>query len=190
MKNTNLKLISDLNNFAYNKTHINYLFDIITKIINFPKTKEKVHYSIEKNNQNKIIVISNPMQFIYQGINYIIPIKIIIMPKVPQEPPKFILILEKGYILNFKNKDINPKLKQIQTKSLLNWNKNANIETVMKEIFDSFSKNCPICKILQLNSSKKGLLSQINSVYILRKVISLLRERNLYIIKIYKRKLI
>ena len=80
-ESNNLKLISDLKKCCYDKKMINYLSNMINKILNYPKKTGNVNYSIKIINKNKIIVISDPMLIQSKETNQIVQIKLILCQK-------------------------------------------------------------------------------------------------------------
>ena len=145
-KNINLQVKRDLNNCCYEPKMKDYLYNIIMKILNYPKQFTKALHSIKTMNQKKILMVLYPMNILFNGKAQKVPIEIYIMPQIPLEPPLFFLKIEKGSEVNINNKDIDPTTNKIMINSLKNWNQNSNIEIIMKDIYMSFSKTFPICK--------------------------------------------
>ena len=82
----------------------------------------------------------------FGGRNFMVPIQIYIMRNVPYEPPQFFLEIVQGSAANATNKDIDVNTNRIMTNSLRSWNQYSTIDTVMNEIYASFSKTFPIYK--------------------------------------------
>ena len=121
--------------------------------MNIKKSKEGPNpkYSIENYNNDKIIMISFPMNIVYKNKNNIILLKIYLIKGLPLFPPKIFLDLKPNVKINPLNKNVDSKTGEIQTLMLKNWYENIKIENIINEISNSFSQNFPF---LQENPSK------------------------------------
>ena len=121
--------------------------------MNIKKSKEgpDPKYSIENYNNDKIIMISFPMNIVYKNKNNIIVLKIYLIKGLPLFPPKIFLDFKPNVKINPLNKNVDSKTGEIQTLMLKNWYENIKIENIINEISNSFSQNFPF---LQENPSK------------------------------------
>lgn len=138
------KIKSELNNCSYEEGKKDYLFNMITQILDHPKKSYKAKFTTKTLNKSKIIVIYYPMNVFFQGKNCKVPIQINISERLPYEPPQIYLEQEKDFIINKINKDIDPNKRKVITKTLKKWNPDSNIITVMDEIYSSFSNIFPL----------------------------------------------
>ena len=141
-----LILRSELNDCCYDPKMRDYLQGLIIRIMNYPKKAMQCRHFVKIMDQKKIMMIWYPLNILFANKNYSIPIQIYITKNIPYEPPQIFLELKKGTGVNPKNKDIDPKNNRIMTKTLRSWNQNSNIENVLGEIFESFSRLFPIYK--------------------------------------------
>jgi len=141
-----LILRSELNDCCYDPKMRDYLQGLIIRIMNYPKKAIQCRHFVKIMDQKKIMMIWYPLNILFANKNYSIPIQIYITKNIPYEPPQIFLELKKGTGVNPKNKDIDPKNNRIMAKTLRSWNQNSNIENVLGEIFESFSRLFPIYK--------------------------------------------
>ena len=172
------KIRTEISNCSYDESIKDYLFNIITQILDYPKKSSKVKFTTKSLNKSKIIMVNYPMNISFQGKNYKVPIQIDISQRLPYEPPQVYLEQEKGFILNKNNKDIDSNKCRVITNTLRNWNPNSDIITVMDEIYSSFSTIFPFVGENKNKANKINIdLNSINSSYILEAIISHLYER-------------
>ena len=90
------------------------------------------------------IIIYYSMRISLLNQKYNVPIKIVLMKDIPNEPPKFFIPLKERIGINKNNKDIDQTTFRIMTKTLRSWNQFSNIENVLDEIYESFTSHFPI----------------------------------------------
>ena len=172
------KIRKEISNCPYDENIKDYLYNMITQIIDYPKKSSKAKYDTKIINRTKIIIVYYPMNISIQDKNYKVPLKIHIMQHLPYDPPQFYLEPEKGFIINKINTDIIPDKLRVITDKLKNWNPNSNIIELMDEVYTSFSNNFPLIKQDKKSNDKINVdLNKINSSYIFDTIISLLKEK-------------
>ena len=147
-----------LENCNYYSDRIDYILDMVMKIINYPKKAEEgLDYFVEKICYQNIFYINYPMNIPFdQKNNFCVHILIYIMKNIPYVSPKIFLDIPASCCPNYNNKNIiNYSSGQIMTNTLKNWKENSDIITVMDEIFVSFSNQFPIYKN---NSNNKKII--------------------------------
>ena len=145
-QNSIIRVRTELNDCSYDPSMKDYLANLIVSTMNFPKKNSQVRHFIKNMGQNKIVMIWYPMSIPFAGKNYNVPLQIYIMRNVPYEPPQIFLEVVQGSAANPSNKDIDPNNNRIMTNSLRNWNQYSTMDSVMNEIYNSFSRVFPIYK--------------------------------------------
>ena len=145
-QNSILRIRTELNECSYNQNMKDYLANLIMSLINYPKKTSQVRPFIKIMGGNKIIMVWYPMAVPFMGKSYNVPLQIYIMKNLPYEPPQIFLEVTQGSGANPKNTDIDPNNNRIMTNSLRNWNQFSIMDSVMNEIFNSFSRNFPLYK--------------------------------------------
>ena len=145
-QNTLIRLREELNQCSYDPRMKDYLSNLIYAAMNYPKKHQPPRHFIKNMGANRVIMVWYPMSVPFGGRNFMIPIQIYIMRNVPYEPPQFFLEIVQGSAANATNKDIDVNTNRIMTNSLRSWNQYSTIDTVMNEIYASFSKTFPIYK--------------------------------------------
>ena len=145
-QNTKLNLGNLLNECNYTESNKDYIINMVMQILDFPKKVIKPKFFKQNQNEDQIIMVWYVMSIPFREKNYNVPLNIFIGKKVPYEPPQIVIEYIKGYAINPNNRDIIPNTGTIMTKTLKNWNQYSNIETVLNEIFYSFSTVFPIYK--------------------------------------------
>ena len=158
-----IKLRNELKECSYEQSMKDYLSNMIIRIMNYPKKRSQSRYYIKEIDQKKIMMILYPMSVPFMNKNYNIPIQIYIMKNIPYEPPQIFLEVVQGSAANANNKDIDQNNNRIMTKTLRTWNQYSNIETVLEEIFESFSKVFPLYK--KKSNQQKPSPNQNNGEY-------------------------
>ena len=158
-----IKLRNELKECSYEQSMKDYLSNMIIRIMNYPKKRSQSRYYIKEIDQKKIMMILYPMSVPFMNKNYNIPIQIYIMKNIPYEPPQIFLEVVQGSAANANNKDIDQNNNRIMTKTLRTWNQYSNIETVLDEIFESFSKVFPLYK--KKSNQQNPSPNQNNGVY-------------------------
>ena len=141
-----LSLKKELNECSYARSMTDYLANMIIRIMNYPKKTIPPRYFVKVTEQNKIIFIWYPMSVPFKTKNFNIPIQIFITKNIPYEPPQIFLEVGQGSAPSTLNKDIDQNNNRIMTQGLRNWNQYSNVENVLGEIFESFSKAFPLYK--------------------------------------------
>ena len=141
-----LSLKKELNECSYARSMTDYLANMIIRIMNYPKKTIPSRYFVKVTEQNKIIFIWYPMSVPFKNKNFNIPIQIFITKNIPYEPPQIFLEVGQGSAPSTLNKDIDQNNNRIMTQGLRNWNQYSNVENVLGEIFESFSKAFPLYK--------------------------------------------
>ena len=141
-----LSLKKELNECSYARSVTDYLANMIIRIMNYPKKTIPSRYFVKVTEQNKIIFIWYPMSVPFKNKNFNIPIQIFITKNIPYEPPQIFLEVGQGSAPSTLNKDIDQNNNRIMTQGLRNWNQYSNVENVLGEIFESFSKAFPLYK--------------------------------------------
>ena len=174
------KIRTEISNSSYDENIKDYLFNMITQILDYPKKNSKAKFTTKSLNRSKIIMVYYPMNISFEGKDYKIPIQIYISQRLPYEPPQVYLEQEKGFTINKSNKDIVPNKYGVITNALKNWNPNSNIITVMDEIFSSFSNIFPFIKENNniKHTDKINIdFNLIKSSYIFEAIISYIKEK-------------
>ena len=146
-QNEKIDIISKVNSCDYLPAMKEYIINMISQILDFPRKTVKPRYFIQNKNNEKIIMIWYPMSIPFMQKNYNIPIKIYIPKHVPSLPPQIEIEVNQGFAINHANKNILPNTTTIMTKILYNWNMYSSIEDIMNEIYQSFCLNFPIYKL-------------------------------------------
>ena len=141
-----ISLKKELNECSYARSMTDYLANMIIRIMNYPKKTIPSRYFVKVTEQNKIIFIWYPMSVPFKNKNFNIPIQIFITKNIPYEPPQIFLEVGQGSAPSTLNKDIDQNNNRIMTQGLRNWNQYSNVENVLGEIFESFSKAFPLYK--------------------------------------------
>ena len=141
-----ISLKKELNECSYARSMTDYLANMIIRIMNYPKKTIPPRYFVKVTEQNKIIFIWYPMSVPFKNKNFNIPIQIFITKNIPYEPPQIFLEVGQGSAPSTLNKDIDQNNNRIMTQGLRNWNQYSNVENVLGEIFESFSKAFPLYK--------------------------------------------
>ena len=110
--------------------------------MNYPNRGNKAENYVENLYGNKIIIIYYSMRISLFNKKYNVHIKIVSMKDIPNEHPKFFIPMKER--ININNKDIDQTTFRIMTKTLRSWNQYSNIETVLDEIYESFTSHFPI----------------------------------------------
>ena len=175
------KIRKEISNCSYDEGIKDYLFSIINQILDYPRKNSKAKFTTKTINKSKIIIVYYPMEILLEGKNFKVPIQINVSQRLPYEPPQIYLEKEKDFIINKINKDIFPNNYKVITNSLKNWNPDSNINTIMDEIYSSFSNNFPFIKEnknIKEEANKINVdLNAINSLYILEAIISNIKEK-------------
>lgn len=145
-QNPLIKLRAELNECCYEQRMKDYLADVILRIMNFPKKTSEGRHFTKAISEGKIMMIWYPMSVPFLNRNYSVPLIIYIMRNFPYDAPQFFLEIAQGSEVNSKNTDINPYTKRIMTNTLRQWNYYSNVESVLNEIFQSFSRIFPLYK--------------------------------------------
>ena len=145
-QNSIIRVRTELNDCSYDPSMKDYLANLIVSTMNFPKKNTQVRHFIKNMGQNKIVMIWYPMSVPFAGKNYNVPLQIYIMRNVPYEPPQIFLEVVQGSAANPNNKDVDPNNNRIMTNSLRNWSQYSTMDSVMNEIYNSFSRVFPIYK--------------------------------------------
>ena len=145
-QNPLINLRSELNECCYEQRMKDYLADVILRIMNFPKKTSEGRHFTKTISEGKIMMIWYPMSVPFLNRNYSVPLIIYIMRNFPYDAPQFFLEIAQGSEVNSKNTDINPYTKRIMTNTLRQWNYYSNVESVLNEIFQSFSRIFPLYK--------------------------------------------
>ena len=145
-QNSLIRLRNELNECCYDSSMKDYLSNMIIRIMNYPKKTTQARYFIKVMDLKKIMMVWYPMSVPFMNRNYNVPIQIYIMKNIPYEPPQIFLEVVQGSAASTLNKDIDQNNNRISTKSLRSWNQYSNIENILDEIFESFSKNFPLYK--------------------------------------------
>ena len=139
-----MELIEKLDECCYESNTKDYLIKMIQTIMNYPNRGNKAENYVENLYGNKIIIIYYSMGISIYNKKYNVPIKIVLMKDIPNEPPKFFIPMKECIGINKNNKDIDQTTFRIMTKTLRSWNQFSNIETVLEEIYESFISHFPI----------------------------------------------
>ena len=145
-QNEKINIIRDVNSCDYLPRMKDYIINMITQIIDFPKKSIKPKYLVQNKDNEKSIMIYYVMSIPYMQRNYNVPIKIYINKNVPSLPPQFNIEVVQGFAVNYNNRNILPNTTTIMTPTLHNWNTYSSIDNVMQEIFMSFSQIFPVYK--------------------------------------------
>ena len=143
-QNEKINIIRDVNSCDYLPRMKDYIINMITQIIDFPKKSIKPKYLVQNKDNEKTIMIYYVMSIPYMQRNYSVPIKIYINKNVPSLPPQFNIEVAQGFAVNYNNRNILPNSTTIMTQTLHNWNTYSSIDNVMQEIFMSFSQIFPV----------------------------------------------
>ena len=162
-QNSLIRLRNELNECCYDSSMKDYLSNMIIRIMNYPKKTTQARYFIKVMDLKKIMMVWYPMSVPFMNRNYNVPIQIYIMKNIPYEPPQIFLEVVQGSAASTLNKDIDQNNNRISTKSLRSWNQYSNIENILDEIFESFSKNFPLYK--KKPNQQKPTTNQNNGGY-------------------------
>ena len=154
------------NECNYNSNQIDYILDMILKIINYQKRTKSANYYVTKISQEKLVYIWYPMSITLTKKSYSVPILIFIMKNIPLEAPLIFLdIPEKVKANSFNNNITDLITGQIKTNTLQNWEKDSNIINVMDEIFFSFSQKFPLYIANEsLEPNRKSIFNYLNDL--------------------------
>ena len=155
-----IQLIQDLNKCNYNPSMKDFIINIITQIMDYPKRIIKPIYLPQNLNQDKIIMIYYRMSIPFMGSNYNVPLKIYITKNFPYEPPKICVDYVQGFVFNPNNREININNGEVMTSTLYNWNVYTNIDDVMNEIYMSF---CRVFPIYRPEANNQNLNNSVNA---------------------------
>ena len=158
-----ISLKKELNECSYARSMTDYLANMIIRIMNYPKKTIPSRYFVKVTEQNKIIFIWYPMSVPFKNKNFNIPIQIFITKNIPYEPPQIFLEVGQGSAPSTLNKDIDQNNNRIMTQGLRNWNQYSNVENVLGEIFESFSKAFPLYKKKPTQQQTPGLTPTPNT---------------------------
>ena len=169
-----LSLKKELNECSYARSMTDYLANMIIRIMNYPKKIIPPRYFVKVTEQNKIIFIWYPMSVPFKNKNFNIPIQIFITKNIPYEPPQIFLEVGQGSAPSTLNKDIDQNNNRIMTQGLRNWNQYSNVENVLGEIFESFSKAFPLYKKNQLNNKHPHLHLHLLLIAVVMEIITII----------------
>ena len=141
------KLSIDIAQCSYGPNMRDYLINIITQVLNYPKKGGQPTAYVTTMFQDRIMMVIYPMQVPFMGRSFTVPINIFFVRNFPYEAPHIFLEVSQGSAPNSKNRDIDPNTKRIMTNTLRTWNYSSNINIVLDEIYASFSDTFPIYKV-------------------------------------------
>ena len=145
-QNDLLRLKTELNDCVYGPQMRDWLSNLIIRIMNYPKKQGDARHFVKMFNHQKLMMIWYPMSVPFMNRNYNVPLQIYLMKNFPYEPPQIFLEISQGSAANANNKDIDPRNNRIMTYTLKSWNQNSNLENVLNEIYESFSRTFPLYK--------------------------------------------
>ena len=159
-QNILLKIESELSKCSYNPNMKEFLANRVLQAMLFPKRTYQSRYFIRNLGVDKIIMVWFPMNVLFMGKSFCVPIQIFFMKNFP-----YIEVIQ-GSAINPKNEDIDINTRRIMTNTLRNWHQYSNIDDVMNEIFESFSNTFPIYKVNQNSSSndKTEIIKPTNKI--------------------------
>lgn len=135
-------LFDGIKNCDYKTSNIDYI------ITNLLELKEKyprlILYKVPRNNKFIImfrIILTIPLK----SKEYPVSLLFYLFNNFPNEPPRVFIHRTANFLINEKNKHINPENFQVRTDSLNHWNKNTrNLSDVVSELEKSFKNNFPV----------------------------------------------
>ena len=145
-QNDLLRLKTELNDCVYGPQMRDWLSNLIIRIMNYPKKQGDARHFVKMFNHQKLMMIWYQMSVPFMNRNYNVPLQIYLMKNFPYEPPQIFLEISQGSAANANNKDIDPRNNRIMTYTLKSWNQNSNLENVLNEIYESFSRTFPLYK--------------------------------------------
>lgn len=126
---------------------------------------------IMKDNE-KIIAVKYNVPVVFKEVNYFIPIMILFYKPFPKTPPEFILETPKNLSVNPSNKSIDSFNKKITVSHLRTWGVFSSINTIIKEIKESFSKDFPVYKNKSSDDHNLKLSTEVNKIEMPNQVVS------------------
>lgn len=135
-------LFDGIKNCDYKTSSIDYIIqNLIDVKENYPNL---ILYKVPRNNKFIImfrVILTIPLK----TKEYPVSLLFYLINNFPNEPPRVFIHRTANFLINEKNKNINPENFQVRTDSLVHWNKNTRtLSDVVGELVKSFKNNFPV----------------------------------------------